>query len=111
MSDRTMQDLNPLVQYAIDNMWGNPELDQQFQVKLERINADLGDANTFQYNGRWRVLPRPDKIYRVYTVGGLHPGYWNWFSQFHRKDPLDRWVNVSELAKYRGMQLDFYNMV
>lgn len=109
MNDRTMQDLNPLVQYAIDNMWGNPELDQQFQVKLERINADLGDANTFQYNGRWRVLPRPDKIYRVYTVGGLHPGYWNWFSQFHRKDPLDRWVNVSELAKYRGMQLDFYN--
>lgn len=109
MSTPTTMVNNPLVRYAERRFWGNPELDQQFQVHMEKISGDLGYSKTFNYMNKWRTLPKPDLFYHIFTVGGLHPGFWNWKKSFQTRNPLDRWINAANLSKLRGLQLDFYN--
>lgn len=100
---------NPLLEYAIDNVWGNPEENHQYQVKTVRISDYYGDVDNFTYMNRWRTLPKKDKFFFVFSIGGLDPGYWNFNTNTMRRNPFDRWVNMGELCKRRGIQLDIYN--
>jgi hypothetical protein len=100
---------NPVVRYVEDNLWGNPEENHQHQVKLVRISDEYGVTLNWSYMGKWRTLPKRDTFYHVFSVGGLHPGYWNIKNAVLNRNPLDRWVNVAALLKVRGVQLDIYN--
>ncbi len=100
---------NPLLEYAVKNLWGNPEENIQFQVKLVRITDSYGAIGTYGYMEKWRNLPKPDKFFHVFSVGGLDAGFWNFKTVHLRRNPLDRWVNLGDLCTRRGIQLDVYN--
>lgn len=100
---------NPVVQYVEDNLWGNPEENHQHQVKLVRLSDEYGVSLNYSYMGKWRALPKRGNFYHVYSVGGLHPGYWNIKNALLYRNPLDRWINLAALLKVRGMQMDVYN--
>lgn len=100
---------NPVVQYVERNLWGNPEENHQYQVKLVRVSDEYGVAMNYSYMGKWRALPKRNTFYHVFSVGGLHPGFWNFRNNLLYRNPLDRWVNLGALCKVRGMQLNLYN--
>lgn len=104
-----MPNLTPLLDYVQDHLWANPEENQQYQVKLNRLTDYFGAIGNFGYMNKWRSLPKRDTYFHVFTVGGLEPGYWNFQNHILRRNPLDRWVNLGNLAKVRGIQLDLYN--
>lgn len=100
---------NPVVQYAEDNLWGNPEENHQSQVKLVRVTDDYGVSMNYSYMGKWRALPKINTFYHVFSAGGLHSGFWNFRNNVLHRNPLDRWVNLGALSRARGLQLDLYN--
>ena len=100
---------NPLLGYAIDHLWGNPEENHQFQVEMVRITDYYGAVDFYGYMEKWRNLPKKDKFFHVFSVGGLDAGYWNFNTQHLRRNPLDRWINLGDLCTRRGIQLDVYN--
>lgn len=102
------QEKNPLVDYSIKNMWGNPDLDQQFQIKLARISGKYGFVNDFAYLGKRRYLPSTLTFYHVFSIGGLDTGFWNLGSRNQSWYPVDTWVRASEYSNKRGVALDFY---
>lgn len=100
---------NPLLAYATDHLWGNPEENNQYQVRTVRLSDYYGDVDNFSFMGKWRSLPKRDTFYYVFSVGGLDAGYWNFHTNLLKRNPLDRWMNLAELCKRRGVQLDIYN--
>lgn len=104
-----LDDNNPFTVYANEHLWSSPEIDQQFQVKIERISPELGYIANFKYMGAWRNLPTGNKVYQVYTVGGIDPGTWGFTEYFKTNNPLDRWKKMSVVGNYRGMQIDIYD--
>lgn len=106
---RTAKDNTPLVDYATKNLWGNPENDKQFQVSIQRITTDSAAIGNFRYMGKWRMTPMYNRRYQIFTAGGTHPGMWNFAYLFKTSNPINKWINVSVMAKRRGVQVDFYN--
>lgn len=100
---------NPLLEYTIENLWGNPEENHQHQVKTVRISDYYGLVDNFKFMNKWRTLPKRDKLFHVFSVGGLDAGFWNFKTSILRRNPLDRWINFSDLCVRRGIQLDIYN--
>lgn len=100
---------NPLLEYAVDHLWGNPEENHQYQVKTVRLSDYYGHVDHFNYMNNWRVLPKKDTFYYVFSVAGLDGGYWNFANGLLKRNPLDRWVNLGQLLQRRGMQMDIYN--
>ena len=109
MTTRTVKDDNPLVTYTDRALWGNPEIDRQFQVNMERVSVELGYIKNFNYMGKWRTLPKSNRFYHIFTVGGLHPGFWGFREKFRTRNPLDRWIRADDVAQVHGIQLDVYN--
>lgn len=109
MSDRSPADDTPLVSYAQSHIWGNPEENGQYQVKLVRATPDAGVVRNFSFMNRWRSLPKADHTYHVFSAAGLVPGYWNFRNNLLNRNPLDRWINLGRLCRKRGVQLDLYN--
>lgn len=102
------QEKNPLVDYSIKNMWGNPLLDSQYQIKLARVSGNQGFVNDFAYTGKRRYLPKTLTFFHVFTLGGLDTGFWNLGSRNQSWYPMDTWVRASEYSNKRGVALDFY---
>lgn len=103
------QDRNPLVSYALKNMWGNPELDQQYQINIPRLSNSLGDIVNFSYMGKYRDCPTDDGFYIIHTLGGLNPNFWNIGGRQDKWNPYDSWISAAEISRRRGVVLDFYN--
>lgn len=99
---------NPMVDYAVKNMWGNPELDSQHQVKLARISGKPGYINNFTYLGKNRPLPTALTRYHLFSLGGLDVGFWNIGGRGKSWYPIDTWVPSSTFSKTRAVALDFY---
>lgn len=109
MGIRGPEDNTPLVRYTDDHLWSNPEENQQYQVKLNRITEEYGYSSNFSYMNKWRTLPKKNTFFHVFSAGGLHPGYWNFKNNTLRRNPLDRWVNIGLLCKARGLKVDVYS--
>lgn len=109
MSNRGPEDDTPLMDYVTENLWANPEENQQYQVSLVRISDEYGWVQNFSYMHKWRTLPKPGRYYHIFSVAGLAPGYWNFKGQVLNRNPLDRWVNLAALAKTRALQVDVYD--
>lgn len=99
----------PLVDYAVKNMWGNRELDSQYHLKLARITPPLGHINDFFFMGKLFRLPEEEKFFVVYSMGGLDPNFWNMFESRQTWDPFNTWVKLSTISNDRGVALDLYN--
>lgn len=102
------QDRNPLVDYAVRNMWGNPELDSQFQIKLARVSGTEGLLNDFAYMGKRRYLPKTLTRYHVFTLGGLDTGFWNFGNRGKSWYPVDTWITAAVFSNRRGVAIDVY---
>lgn len=99
----------PLLDYAIGNLWGNPEENHQYQVQMVRLSDYYGNIDNFSYMEAWRTLPKKGKFYHVFSVGGLDPGFWNFDTGLSRRNPLERWVNLGDLCTRRGVMINIYN--
>ena len=95
--------------FAINKMWANPQLNQQFQLKMSRISPPQGELDNFVYMGRYRLTPDSEKLYQIFSLGGYHPGFWGLFGESIKQDPNDRWINIADITNYKGLQLDIYN--
>lgn len=62
-----------LVKHAIENVWCNPEQDNQLIFKACKITKPFGELNRFKLMNRNVVLPKAGKRYHVYQIGQLHP--------------------------------------
>lgn len=102
------QDRNPLVDYAVRNMWGNPELDSQFQIKLARVSGTEGLLNDFVYMGKRRYLPKVLTRYHVFTLGGLDTGFWNFGNRGKSWYPVDTWITAAVFSHRRAVAIDVY---
>ena len=109
MANRSPADDTPLVDYAQNRIWGNPEENGQYQVKLVRVTQEAGVVQNFSYMNRWRSLPREARTFHIFSAAGLVPGYWNFKNSIIGRNPLDRWVNVGRLMRKRGVKLDIYD--
>lgn len=109
MTLRGPEDDTPLVDYVTSKLWGNPEENKQYQVKITPIVGEYGVTRTFAYMHKWRSVPIAKRFYHIFTAGGLHPGYWNFINEIMRRSPFDRWIRVSSLSTDRGLQTDIYN--
>lgn len=94
--------------YAVGTMWGNPELDSQYQIKLARVSGSQGLINNFSYMGKTRYLPTELNFYHVFTLGGLDVGFWNLGSRNKKWYPIDQWVRASTYSTMRSVALDVY---
>lgn len=103
------QENNPLVDYAFNTMWGNPELDSQYQLKLARVSPALGYVNNFFYMGKSFTLPSEGVFYHIFSMGGLDLDYWNMGSRGNHWYPFNTWVKASTISHDRGVGLDVYN--
>lgn len=102
------QEDNPLVDYSVHNMWGNPELPQQYQIKLARVSTVQGFVNDFVYMGKRRYLPTTYTFYHIFTLGGLDTGFWNFGNRGKGWYPVDTWVTAADYARNRGVAIDIY---
>jgi hypothetical protein len=102
------QENNPLVDYGIHNMWGNPELPSQYQIKLARVSGLQGFVNDFVYMGKRRYLPTTYNFYHVFTMGGLDTGFWNFGNRGKSWYPVDTWVSAAAFARNRAVAIDVY---
>jgi len=102
------QDRNPLVDYAARNMWGNPELDSQYQIKLARVSGSQGLLNDFVYMGKRRYLPTTLTRYHVFTMGGLDTGFWNFGNRGKSWYPVDTWISAAAFSNRRAVAIDVY---
>lgn len=102
------QDRNPMVNYATKNMWGNPELDSQYQIKLSRVSGNQGFINDFTYWGKRHLLPTNLSFYHVFSLAGLDIGFWNMGSRGESWYPHNQWIKASEFARNRGINIDIY---
>ncbi|QDB70417.1 hypothetical protein CF8_0004 [Aeromonas phage CF8] len=99
----------PLVDYAVKNMWGNPEVDSQYHLKLARISSSVGSINDFFYMGKLFRLPSEEEFYIVYSMGGIDPHFWNMFDNRTGWYPYNTWTALSTISNARGVVLDLYN--
>ena len=109
MTDRSPADDTPLVLHAQQQIWGNPEENNQYQCKLVRATPNDGVVHNFNLMGRWRTLPRQNRTFHIFSAAGLVPGYWNFRNNLLNRNPLDRWINIGRLCRKRGVQIDLYN--
>ena len=72
---------NFLIKHAIDNVWCNPDQDNQLIFKAFRITKVLGVLNRFKLMQREVLLPVQGKYFHVYQIGQLHPRALGLFTQ------------------------------
>ena len=96
-------------QFAIKNMWANPQLNQQYQLRMSRISPPNGELDDFVYMGKYRQTPNSKTFYQIFSLGGYHPGFWGMFGQSIKTNPNDRWINLADVSNYKALQIDVYN--
>lgn len=100
---------SPLSDYAMKNMWGHRELDNQHQLKLGKISPANGYINNFFFVGRMFLLPDGGGFFHVFSMGGLDIDFWNMGQRKRDWWPMNTWKRLSEVSNQRGVVLDLYN--
>lgn len=97
-----------LVTHALQNVWCNPSIDNQFIIKLARLTPSHGVINVFKLLRRMIALPEIGKTYHVFQVGPPHPSF---FRLLDIKDErLDEgWHSFQHTAITLNTFSDIYN--
>lgn len=62
-----------LIDHAVQNVWCNPDQDNQLLIAAKRITKQPGELNRFQLMNRTIQLPSTGKRYHVFQIGQIHP--------------------------------------
>ena len=95
--------MNPLIAYALKNIWCNPTQDYQPIVKPARITRKYGSIKTFSVNSKRYALPTMTDTYHVFTYGAMHP-----YLQLNIPVSKDIWHQVITLTTEIGFSFDVY---
>lgn len=98
---------NFLIKHAIDNVWCNPDQDNQLIFKAFRITKLLGELNRFKLMHRQVELPTQGKFYHVYQIGQLHPKVLGLFSQ--QPDwTQEQWISFKDASNTLKLIISIY---
>lgn len=98
----------PLSRFAVKEMYANPGTARQFQLKLTQTSPDVGYIKSFQLMGRYYSTPTAKDFYLVFNMSGFDGSTWNLHELMNRRDPVNKWINVAQVCKDRGMIIDIY---
>ena len=62
-----------LVQHALDNVWCNPEQDNQLLIHAFKLTPQYGVVNEHRIMLRTVRMPETGKRYHVFQVGQVYP--------------------------------------
>ena len=96
-----------LFDYAIKNIWCNPDVDRQYIVKPYRITQSNGVFNSASVMSKTYSMPTKQERYHVFQVGFLPPGLLGMFSDI-LDDYTDEWTSVVESINSDQMLMDVY---
>lgn len=97
-----------LIDHALENVWCNPQQDNQVVIAAKRLTRNNGELNRFTLMNRQVSLPLSGKRYHVYQIGqilpvalGLSPiaGFW---------EP-QKWIKFSEAMTSQKVIANLYN--
>lgn len=91
-----------LIDHAIQNVWCNPDQDNQLIISPARITPFGGVINKYKY--QWDYIPLPDKTnrYHIYQIGQIHPLLINLF------ELPEEWVKFSDASNLKNIVVDLY---
>ena len=95
--------MNPLIAYALKNIWCNPAQDYQPIVKPARLTTKHGAIRTFAVRSKKYALPTLGDTYHVFTYGVMHP-----LLQLNIPVSKDVWRPVIDLMMDIGFSFDIY---
>jgi hypothetical protein len=84
-----------LLDHAKDNVWCNPEQDNQLIFCAHRVTKSVGELNRFKLMSRKRDLPTQGKRYHVFQVGQVTPGIVGLLS-INPNWVIEKWVKFSD---------------
>lgn len=96
-----------LFNHAVNNVWCNPDQDNQLIFAAKKISARHGVLNHCTVMQRTLKLPQAGKRFHVYQVGQMSPraiGLLPIDTEFG----LDRWVSFSEIVQDEKLQCNIY---
>lgn len=97
-----------LVDYAIQNIWCNPNQDKQYVFKPKRITSYKTAINNVRVVDRILELPKRNAKYHVFQIGQINP---NTLSIL-RDAPdwlIDRWIRFDETINDNAVWMSLYD--
>lgn len=96
-----------LKNYAIDNVWCNPEQDNQLIFDARKISSPYGELNSMRLLERRMPLPKDGKRYHVFQIGQLHPTLIG-LLDLDKKWVDERWIPFSEAMSGKSLVVTLY---
>lgn len=93
---------NPLVQYALSNIWCTPEQDNQVIFKLARLTGYNGVMNSWKVFMTSFKLPEQNVRFHLFQIGQIHPKLINLFPQ------QNAWVKISDSCNQTDTNCHLY---
>jgi len=97
-----------LIDHALENVWCNPQQDNQVVIAAKRLTRNNGELNKFTLMNRQVSLPLSGRRYHVYQIGqilpialGLSPIAALWEPQ--------RWIKFSDAMTSQKVVANIYN--
>lgn len=98
----------PLLNYALNNAWANPQADRQHIIRLARVSRTEGDITYSEITMQRYMLPTIRENYHVFVVGQNHPWEWGFGNKYITPVPFDSWVPLTELMEKRQLVANLY---
>lgn len=104
-----MYQYNYLIDHAINNVWCNPQQDNQLIFAGQRITRPSGELNKFKLMRRTVSLPEQGKYYHVFQVGQIHPNLVGLLS-LTPSWAKEQWLKVSDAMTNLKLFANIYNI-
>lgn len=96
-----------LLNHAVENVWCNPDQDNQLIFAAKKISARHGVLNHCAVMQRTLKLPQAGKRFHVYQVGQIPPRMLG-LLPIDTEFGLDRWVSFSDVIQEENLQCNIY---
>jgi len=98
---------NFLVDHARQNVWCNPDQDNQLIFAAHRLTKPVGELNRFTLMNRVINLPEQSKRYHIYQVGQVHPNIVG-LLPINPGWVVESWVKFSDAINNLKLFVDIY---
>lgn len=96
-----------LIDHARQNVWCNPEQDNQLIFCAHRITKPIGELNHFKLMNRRLDLPKPGKRYHVFQIGQVGPSIVGLLS-INPSWLVERWIKFSDAMNELNLFTNIY---
>lgn len=95
------------IDHAVQNVWCNPDQDNQLIFAAHKITPPLGELNRFRLMNRQLSLPQQGKRYHVYQVGQIQPRALGLLAM---PEPwvAERWVKFTDAINLNKVLVSIY---